>query len=308
MGKISILEHSVAVKIAAGEVIDRPASVLRELLDNSIDAGSTEISVYLESSGMKEIRVTDNGSGMDREDLELCIKPHATSKITKETDLYHIMTLGFRGEALAGIAASSRLKITTNRDNDSAGYSLVSEFPNNAEIKKERANRGTTVSVKELFHNLPARKKFLKSPSAETALCKNVFFEKAVARPDIFFRLHMDGSPVSVLPPASLRERVFSSYNHAFRDLSLMHEIEKQDNCTENYSVEGVLSDPAIFRKDRRFIHVYLNGRRISDYSLIQAVTYGYSGFMPKGHFPCAVVFIENKPELVDFNIHPAKK
>ncbi|MCL2481713.1 MAG: DNA mismatch repair endonuclease MutL, partial [Spirochaetaceae bacterium] len=306
MGNIKILEKSVALKIAAGEVIDRPASVLRELLDNSIDAGSSEISVYIESAGIKEIRVIDNGAGMDEEDLKLSVIQHATSKIETAEDLFNIHTLGFRGEALSSIAASSRLEIITGQDNNSKGKMLKTDSSGEINITTSASRKGTTISVKDLFYAIPARKQFLKNPSSETNLCKNIFYEKAATRPDIIFKLYIDGVLIQMLGLGALKERIFECYNAAFRDKAFLYEIEETNYG--RYSIKGVVADPAIYRKDRKFIHIYLNGRRIQDYSLIQAVTYGYSEFMPGGHFPSAFIFIENDPSLVDFNIHPAKK
>jgi len=306
MGSIKILEKYVALKIAAGEVIDRPASVLRELLDNSIDAGSSEISVYIESAGMKEIRIIDNGAGMDEEDLKLSVMQHATSKIETVEDLFNIHTLGFRGEALSSIAASSRLEITTAQNNSSMGNMLKTDSSGEVTIATSASRKGTTISVKDLFYAIPARKQFLKNPSAETNLCKNIFFEKAAAKPDITFKLYIDGVLVQMLGVTTLRERIFECYNSAFRDKVFLYETEETDYG--KYTIKGVAADPAIYRNDRKYIHIYLNGRRIHDYSLIQAVIYGYSEFMPGGHFPLAFIFIKNDPALVDFNIHPAKK
>ena len=306
MGKIKILEKSVALKIAAGEIIDRPASVLRELLDNSIDAGSSEISVYIESAGMKEIRIIDNGDGMDEDDLKLSVIQHATSKIETAEDLFNIHTLGFRGEALSSIAASSRLEIITGKDNNSKGKMLKTDSSGEIAITTSAARKGTTVSVKDLFYAIPARKQFLKNPSSETNLCKNIFYEKAAAKPDITFKLFIDGVLIQMLSAGKLSQRIFECYNAAFKDKAFLYEIEEADYG--KYSIKGVAANYAIYHRDRKFIHIYLNGRKIQDYSLIQAVTYGYSEFMPSGHFPAAFIFIKNDPSLVDFNIHPAKK
>ncbi len=308
MGQIRILEQSVALKIAAGEVIDRPASILRELLDNSIDAGSLDITVNIESSGMKEIRVTDNGSGMDRGDLELCFLPHATSKISSAEDLYSISTLGFRGEALSSIASSARLEIITSTDSESAGHSLKTDSSGKYEISTVKARKGTIISAKDLFYAFPARKQFLKSPSAETTLCRNIFYEKAAARHDISFKLYIDGKLIQMLPVSSLKERILLSYSTVFQDQSLLYEVYEPAGKEGSYSIKAVLADPVLYRKDRKYIQIYLNGRRIQEYSLIQAAVYGYSEYLPGGHFPAAVIFIDNKPDLVDFNIHPAKR
>ena len=302
--KIKILEKSVALKIAAGEVIERPASVLRELLDNSIDAGSSEISVYLRSSGMEEIRVVDNGSGMNREDLEICFLPHATSKIEQIEDIYKIFTLGFRGEALSSIASSARTEIISSTDDSGEGSRLFVESGKH-EITAARANKGTIVSVKELFHMFPSRKRFLKSPAAETTLCKTVFLEKAASNPEISFRLFIENKMILFLPESSLMERTAACYPAVFKELKMCSEIEYSD---PSFSIKGILNSPEITRKDRKYIHIYINGRRIQDFSLVQAVTYGYSYFVPGGLFPSAIIFIDIDPELVDFNIHPAKK
>ena len=271
MGRIRILEQSVALKVATGEVIDRPSSILRALLDNSIDAGSSVITVNIESSGMKEIRVTDNGSGMDRDDLELCFLPHATSKISSAEDLYSINTLGFRGEALSSIASSARLEIITSTDSDSAGHSLKTDSSGKYQISTVKARKGTIISAKDLFYAFPARKQFLKSPSAETTLCRNIFFEKAAARPDISFRLYIDGKLVQMLPVSSLKERIHMSYGAVFQDPALLYEAYEPAGTDNSYSIKAVLADPVLYRKDRKYIHIYLNGRRIQEYSLIQA-------------------------------------
>ena len=301
---IKILERSVALKIAAGEVIERPASVLRELLDNSIDAHSSEISVYLTSSGMEELRVIDNGSGMGKEDLEICFLPHATSKIEHIEDIYKIWTLGFRGEALSSITASARTEIISSPDDSGEGYKLSFENGKH-EVKASRANKGTIVSVKDLFYMLPARKKFLKSPSSETTLCKNTFLEKAASNPEITFRLFIENKMVFFLPSSDFKLRACGCYPAVFKEIKMCHSLEYKE---KSFSIQGILNSPELTRKDRKYIHIYINGRRIQEYSLVQAVIYGFSNFIPGGIFPSAVVFIEVDPELVDFNIHPAKK
>ena len=302
--RIKILEKEVALKIAAGEVIERPASVLRELLDNSIDALSSEINVYLTSSGMEEIRVIDNGSGMGREDLEICFLPHATSKIEQIEDIYRIWTLGFRGEALSSIASSARTEIISSVDDSGEGYTLKIDSSSH-EISSSRANRGTIVSVKDLFYMFPARKNFLKSPSAETGLCKTTFLEKAASNPDICFRLFIENKIAFFLPASSMSERIALCYPAVFKEKKMISEINYRE---KSFSVSGILNSPELTRKDRKYIHIYINGRRIQEYSLVQAVCYGYSNFIPGGVFPSAVIFINADPELVDFNIHPAKK
>ncbi len=301
---IKVLDKAVALKIAAGEVIDRPASVLRELLDNSIDAGSSEITVHLYSGGMKEIRIIDNGSGMEKEDLEICYFPHSTSKIENIEDIYRIWTLGFRGEALSSIASSAKTEIISSPCDSGEGYTLVIDN-GRTELSPSRANRGTVVSVRDLFYMLPARKHFLKSPSAETGLCRNIFLEKAASNPDITFRLFIDDKMAFFLAASSLSERITACYPSVFKSGKMCREIEYKEN---SFSIKGILNSADITRKDRKYIHIYLNGRRIQEYSLLQAVVFGYSEYIPGGVFPSAVIFINDDPQLVDFNIHPAKK
>ena len=255
-------------------------------------------------SGMEEIRVIDNGSGMSKKDLEICFLPHATSKIQQIEDIYRIRSLGFRGEALSSIASSARTEIISSTDDSGEGNTLRIDGDKH-EIINSRANKGTIVSVKELFHMFPARKKFLKSPSAETTLCKTTFLEKAASNPDITFRLFVENKLAFFLPASSLSERIAGCYPGVFKELKMCSTIEYRE---PSFSIKGLLNPPELTRKDRKYIHIYINGRRIQEFSLVQAVCYGYSHFIPGGVFPSSVIFIDVDPQLVDFNIHPAKK
>ena len=301
--RIHVLDKVTASKIAAGEVIDRTSSVVRELLDNAIDAGATEISVYLMGGGIKEIRVIDNGCGMSKEDLDICFLPHSTSKLSSADDLFNIMTMGFRGEALASIAASAKLEITTS-ENGEIGYGISIDGGKVTDLGAVKANKGTVVSVKELFCYLPARRKFLKSPAAETSASRTVFYEKALAFPDITFKLFLDGKLTSFLPAGSLKKRIADAYPSLAPE-KLYHQVEAK--C-EGYSVTILFPGVEVVRRDRRDIHIYVNSRPIQEFALVQAVCYGLSAYFPGGTYPAAFLFIQIDPSLVDFNIHPAKR
>ena len=301
--KIRVLDKVTASKIAAGEVIDRTSSVVRELLDNAIDAGATEISVYLTGGGIKEIRVIDNGCGMSREDLDICFLPHSTSKLSSADDLFNIQTMGFRGEALASIAASAKLEITTSQTGE-IGYGISIDGGKVTDLGAVKANKGTVVRVQELFCYLPARRKFLKSPAAETSSCRTVFYEKALAFPGITFKLFLDGKLTSFLPAATLKKRVADAYPSLAPE-KLYHQVEAK--C-DGYSVTILFPGVEVVRRDRRDIKIYVNNRPIQEFALVQAVCYGLSAYFPGGTYPAAFLFIQIDPSLVDFNIHPAKR
>ena len=301
--RIHVLDKVTASKIAAGEVIDRTSSVVRELLDNAIDAGATEISVYLTGGGIKEIRVIDNGSGMSKADLDICFLPHSTSKLNTADDLFNIMTMGFRGEALASIAASAKLEIITSQTGE-IGYGIEIDGGQVKDLGAVKANKGTVVSVKELFCYLPARRKFLKSPAAETSSCRTVFYEKAMAFPNITFKLFLDGKLSTFLPAASLKKRIADAYPSLAPE-KLYHQVEAK--C-EDYSVTILFPGVEVVRRDRRDIKIYVNSRPIQEFALVQAICYGLSAYFPGGTYPAAFLFIQIDPSLVDFNIHPAKR
>ncbi len=293
------LPPEVARKIAAGEVIDRPAAVVRELVDNAIDSGASRITVEIEEGGAALIRVSDDGRGMTKDDLSICAKAHTTSKISTEDDLLSLSTLGFRGEALSSIAAVSRLSIVSTRDGREA-WEL-----SGAGLARARMAAGTSVVVSDLFGNFPARRQFLKRQSAETSQCRQVFTEKALAWPGIEFRLVTDGSSRMVLPPAdSYLPRALAALAPKEGE-TFFHEIS---NSAAGFTFSLVIGGPEVARADRRDLMVFVNGRRIIEYSLVQAVEYGCEGHFPNGGHPFALLFVTMDPSLVDFNIHPAKR
>ncbi len=303
--RITILRDIDAQRLAAGEVIERPASVVRELLDNAIDAGCSNIDVYIEDGGLKSIRVIDDGNGIDSDDLPLSILPHATSKIRTVEDLLNTRTLGFRGEALASIAACARIEITSNTSGPSGPHKLIARDGRQLSIvPAQGGSPGTNVFITNLFHSVPGRKRFLKRASTEGSLCRQQFIEKAISFPDIGFKYYVQGDMKLFIPTGDLTKRIYSAFPSLFPKDSL-RECRKEG---EHYSFTIVSSIPGFHRRDRKYIYIFVNNRRIQEYALVQAVSYGYSDVLPGGAFPYAFVFLDIDPTLVDFNIHPAKK
>lgn len=300
---VKSLNPEVARKIAAGEVIDRPNAIIRELMDNSIDSGATSITVEIAGGGIDKIRILDNGCGMTKEDLQNCARPHATSKISTEVDLMNLSTLGFRGEALASIAAVARLSII------SEGWKMRASITEDHILEAVAPTQGTIVQSEGLFENFPARRQFLKRNATEGLMCKNTFIEKAMARPDIAFRFIQDGQTKIDLPAnQSIKDRFIlaNSYSEA---PELFYQLSNSSGGeTPDWSFDLVIGEPAVSRSNKKEINIYTNGRKIQEYSLVQAVEYGGQGFFPNGTYPVAAVFIKVRPDLVDFNIHPAKK
>ena len=299
------LDAEVARKIAAGEVIDRPNAIVRELMDNSIDSGAKTITVEISGGGIEKIRIVDDGCGMTKEDLQNCARPHATSKISSEIDLLNLTTLGFRGEALSSIAAVSRLSII------SGGWKMRASITEDHILEPQANITGTIVQSEGLFENFPARRQFLKRPATEALMCKNTFIEKTLAHPEIAFRFIQDGEIKIDLPQnQSLKER-FVMANGLLQYEELVFEISKKssfssENC--EWSFDVIIGEPAVSRPSKKDIEIFANGRKIQEYSLVQAVEYGCQGFFPNGTYPVAGVFIQIRPDLIDFNIHPAKK
>jgi DNA mismatch repair protein MutL len=320
---IQPLPQEVARKIAAGEVIDRPAAIVRELLDNAIDAGASSVILELDEGGIGRIRVVDNGCGMTREDLECCAHPHTTSKISTEDDLFSLSTLGFRGEALSSISAVSRMEIISVRKGGTPWKRETrpaAEFRHGTElcppqgppaanhgprISPATLAEGTVVQVSALFENFPARRVFLKRPASEGQLCRQTFIEKALPWPQIAFRLVMDGKQkLNLRGGQSLKERYLAAMEHHEPDI-FFHE---QKHEQEGFSFTLILGQPEVSRSDRKHIYIFINGRRIWEYALVQAIEYGAQGYFPNGTHPVACLFLQVNPSLIDFNIHPAKK
>ena len=309
------LSVDVARKIAAGEVIDRPAAIVRELLDNAVDSGATSINVEIEGGGIEKIRISDNGAGMTPDDLKNCARPHCTSKISESEDLLNLTTLGFRGEALASIAAVARLTISSGTKRMKASITedhLIETIP------PVQDGKGTIVMSEGLFENFPARRNFLKRPSSETMVCRDVFIEKSLPRPDIAFRLTVDGTIRADLPSGVTLAERFARALELKESTSLFAEIKSsgtESDGISKWSFSLVIGEPSVYRNDRKQIYIFVNGRRIqggkgpsSEFPLIQAIEYGCQGFFPNGTHPVAALFLQVEPKLVDFNIHPAKR
>ena len=295
------LDAEVARKIAAGEVIDRPNAIVRELMDNSIDSGAKTITVEISGGGIEKIRIVDDGCGMTKEDLQNCARPHATSKISSESDLLNLSTLGFRGEALASIAAVSRLQII------SSGLKMRSSITEDHLIEKTSSTEGTIVLAEGLFENFPARRIFLKKASAEGVMCKNTFIEKSLPYPEKSFRFVNNGEiKIDLFSGESLKERFVRAMEFK-EDVSLFNQIDFFKSG-EDFSFKIVIASPSVYRSTKKDIYIFVNGRRIQEYALVQAIEYGCQGFFPNGTFPVASLFVNINPRLVDFNIHPAKK
>ena len=282
---VKTLPPEVARKIAAGEVIDRPAAIVRELMDNAVDSGADMIHVEITGGGIDRIRVVDNGSGMTKEDLEQCARPHATSKIATEADLLNLSTLGFRGEALSSIAAVCRLQIISACDG--SAWKLEAEVTKPHRITPADLPRGTVVQTESLFENFPARRVFLKRPASETMLCRQIFIEKAIPRTDISFRLSIDGRQRLDLPAGQTpAERLIAALDFT-EPPDLFYELHGSGSPEHSdWKFTLIIGEPAVSRSDKKHIYIYVNGRRITEYALVQAIEYGAQGFFPNGTHP----------------------
>jgi len=303
MKKIHLLPEDVAQKIAAGEVVERPVSVVKELVENSLDAGASEIRVDLVDGGKALIKVRDDGAGMDREDAALCFRRHSTSKIAREEDLEHIATLGFRGEALASIAAVSRLTLRTSDGIADRGTMIEREGERLVSVTDIAFPRGTSVEVRDLFFNLPARRKFLRSGQSELGPVTKYITQAALASPGVRFTLvHGTREIVACPPVATLRERVFQIFGRKMVD-GLM-DVAAADGEAR---LEGLASLPLAGRPDKTVQYFFVNGRPVKDRILMAALSQAYTGILEKGRSPEAVLFLTLPFSEVDVNVHPAK-
>jgi DNA mismatch repair protein MutL len=301
--KIHLLSAEMASRIAAGEVVERPASVVKELIENSLDAGATEISVEIERSGTALIRVSDNGEGMAAEDLALAVERHATSKITGDEDLFRIATLGFRGEALPSIGSVSRMEIASRLANASCGHRLRLEGGKKEEIVEAAASFGTAVEIRDIFFNTPARRKFLKSPATELSHICDVVNRMALAHPAVHFRLQHDGRNVAdYVAVKEARDRVRQVLG---RDIAqgLAPFLWRRGE----FSASGFLSSAPTSFPNPRYLYTFVNRRYVRDKVLTHAVLQGYDTLLMKGQYPAVVLLLEVPFADVDVNVHPAK-
>nr|WP_267506262.1 DNA mismatch repair endonuclease MutL [Borreliella afzelii] len=303
MNKIRFLDKYLVQKIAAGESIDRPCSILRELLDNSIDSGATKIEVFLEEGGIQKILIIDNGSGISQEDLKICYLPHTTSKISSEEDLRKIETLGFRGEALSSIAICSNISITSSTTGNES-YQIEVENGIEKCFKKQPAINGTIVDVTKIFHNFPARKRFLKQEPIETKMCLKVLEEKIITHPEINFEINLNQKLRKIYFKESLIDRVQSVYGNVIENNKF--KVLKKEH--ENIKIEIFLAPANFSKKSKRHIKTFVNRRPIDQKDLLEAITNGHSRILSPGNFPICYLFLEINPEYIDFNVHPQKK
>ncbi len=301
MSKIHILERSVAERIAAGEVVERPASVVKELLENAIDAGANAISIEIREGGLSVIRTSDNGSGMARQDAQLSVERFATSKIATERDLDAIRTLGFRGEALPSIASMSQFEIVT-RTRDEIEGTRVRVTGGEAQLETAGAPVGTQVTARQLFYNAPARRKFLKAPLRETELVQKTLILYALAYPAAAFRLLVDGRESLVLPSATPLERIAAIWGR-----EVAGEMLQVNYTSVDLSIRGFVSRPTLVRSGRDWQSFYVNGRPIRSGLLAVTLERPYAGLIPLNRHPLAIIQMDIDPQLVDVNVHPRK-
>lgn len=304
MGKIKILSDTLCNQIAAGEVVERPAAVLKELLENSIDAGSRKIAVTLLAGGRKEIRVVDDGEGMSADDALLALERHGTSKIRTLEDLQTTGSLGFRGEALPSIAAVSRFELVTRPAEAISGSLVRLDAGVLRDVRETGCPPGTAVTVRDLFHNLPARRKFLRSIDTEMAHITEQFQRLAMAHPQIHFQLtHQNRLQFEFPQTKDFAERAAQIFG--LQLTATLHPFAVERAAT---SVHGLIGPPQLQRTNTRSLFVYVNGRPVWDRGLNHAILTAYDTLLPKGRFPMAVVFLSMAPTLVDVNVHPTKR
>ena len=303
MAEIRVLDKHTAELIAAGEVVERPASVAKELLENAIDAGATQITLSAVRGGIQQLQIVDNGSGIEAEYIDKAFIRHATSKIATAEDLGHIHTLGFRGEALASIASVARVEVLTRTEADE--YACCYRIEGGEERGMEPGARpvGTTITVNDLFYNTPARMKFLKKDASEGTFVAETVLHAALSHPEISFRYLRDGKQQYVTPgDGDLRSAVYAVLGREFaRDLLPV------DGGSELYHVTGLVTPPRACRASRGAQHFFVNGRYVKNRTMMAALENAYKGTMMQGKFPGAVLMLELPPDMVDVNVHPAK-
>ena len=302
MPSIRLLPDTLISQIAAGEVVERPASVLKELLENSLDAGATEISVSLMEGGVKQLKVTDNGGGMEAADLPLAFARHATSKIASLDDLEQVRSLGFRGEALASIASVARVALTTRTEEAAHAWSLSAEGGAQGAAQPAAHPGGTSVEVNDLYFNTPARRKFLRTEATEFGHCEDVYKRTALSRPDIAFTLKHNGRVISHLPAGDAARRIAAVAGEEFAGAA-----RALDEHSSGLRLSGLAGSPAFSRASRDAQFVFVNGRFVRDKLLAHALRQAYQDMLHGDRYPAYVLFLELDPLGVDVNVHPAK-
>ena len=302
MGKIKELETSLANKIAAGEVVERPSSVVKELLENAIDAQATEINIEVEQSGVSSIRVVDNGTGIAQEDLGLVFHRHATSKIVADDDLFHIRTLGFRGEALASISSVAKVTLKTCTDNEN-GHEIYAENGKIIHQKPAKAKKGTDIQVDSLFYNTPARLKYIKSLYTELGKITDIVNRMAMSHPEIRISLVSDGKKLLNTNGSGRTNEVMAE----IYGMKVAKDLVHISGDTSDYHLEGFVAKPEHSRSNKHYISIFINGRYIKNFVLNKAILEGYHTLLTIGRFPICYINIQMDPILVDVNVHPTK-
>ena len=303
MGKINVLSFAVANLIAAGEVVDRPASVIKELLENAIDSGADRITVEIQHGGVTYMRVADNGCGMEAEDLPVAIRRHATSKIKDAEDLEGIITLGFRGEALAAIASVSHMRIISKTRESDVGAMLEAVGGDILSISERACADGTTVIVEDLFANVPARRKFLKKDVTESMAVVGVVEKIALSKPNIAFKLIVDGSvKLETMGDGNLKNAIYSIFGKDFASRLIQTEID-----IDGIVVKGFVGRSDNVRSNRNYQNFFINGRYVKSKTACAAIEQAYTSYIPPEKFPCCILFLTINPSAVDVNVHPAK-
>ena len=303
MAKINVLSFEIANLIAAGEVVERPSSVLKELIENSIDSGAKHIVAEIKKGGVALIRVSDDGCGMEKEDLPIALKRHATSKISEKDDLNRIMTLGFRGEALAAISSVSVMTIITKTKTAEIGSMLTAEAGVVTDMSEVGAADGTTVVVENLFYNVPARRKFLKKDSTEAMNVTALVEKVALSRPDISIQLLIDGEEKFKTPGNSnLKDTIYAVFGKEFAS-----KLIEADGTANGIRVHGFIGRSDNVRKNRNLQNFFINGRYVKSLTAMAAIEKAYTSYIAPECFPTCVLFLEMSPEAVDVNVHPAK-
>lgn len=302
MGKIKELQTSLANKIAAGEVVERPGSVVKELLENAIDAQATEINIEVAQSGVESIRVVDNGTGIAIDDLGLVFHRHATSKLDQDDDLFHIRTLGFRGEALASISSVSKVTLKTCTDSEE-GQEIYVENGEILNQKPAKAKRGTDILVESLFYNTPARLKYIKSLYTELGKITDIVNRMAMSHPDIRISLISDGKTIIKTNGSGRTNEVMAE----IYDMKVAKDLVHITGDTSDYHLEGYVAKPEHSRSNKHYISIFINGRYIKNFLLDKAIQEGYHTLLMIGRFPICYINIEMDPILVDVNVHPTK-
>ncbi|MEX0994101.1 MAG: DNA mismatch repair endonuclease MutL, partial [Balneolaceae bacterium] len=299
---IKEMPPDLANKIAAGEVIQRPSSVVKELLDNAIDAGADQIRIIIQNAGRTLIQVVDNGCGMGKEDLRPCFRQHATSKIHNIEDLYRIRTLGFRGEAMASIASVSQIEIKTKRQGDETGFLYEIHGGEEKRFEPAATDNGTSVAVRNLFFNVPARRQFLKTDATEFRHILRVIQHAAIAHVDLAFEVEADAEKIYKLPPQSLTQRITGIFGKKYRKSLISF---RED--TSYVQIHGVLGDPKITKKSRGEQFLFVNNRPVQHRVLSHILLKIYDTWTGENEYPFFAIFLDLDPQQVDVNVHPAK-